>query len=1169
MPPKKSVEEQYKKHTHKGHILALPDTYVGSTDQTTEEMWILEDKKMVKKNITYIPALYKLFDEGLVNAIDQFVRMKIMAKDNPELNVRTVKNIKISISDKVVSIWNDGDGIDVELHTEQKMYVPELIFGHLLTSSNYADSDGNGKIKHVGGKNGYGAKLINIFSKEFSLTTIDANRKKKFKQIWKNNMDTSEDAIITKCQDQPFTDIEYEADFKRFGIEKYSEDMILLMKKRVYDCAAITDNSVSVFINEEKIEHKNFEKYIDLYLGSKNDNPRAYESVNDRWEIGAALSFDEKFEQISFVNGISTIKGGKHVDYVANAIVKKLAEYILKKKKTNIKTSYIKENLVIFVNSTIDNPSFDSQTKETLTTIASKFGSKCEFSDKFIDKLAKCGIVEKAMSLNAWKDNVNLKKTDGKKRHNLRGIPKLDDANWAGGSKSKECTLILTEGDSAKSMAVSGLAVVGRDKFGVFPLRGKVLNVRDANAKKILENEEINNIKKIMGLQAGKEHKIEELRYGNIMIMTDQDVDGSHIKGLLFNVFDTLWPDLTQQEGFLNSMLTPIIKASKKKIVKEFYSLTEYDKWKQKNNDGKGWDIKYYKGLGTSTSKEAKEYFKSLKTVTYSFTENCKNALDKAFNKDRADDRKEWLKNHDRDAVIDPNQKVASYEEFVDKELRHFSNYDTERSIPNIMDGQKTSQRKILFSAFKRNLTKEIKVAQFAGYVSEHSAYHHGEMSLNGAIVNMAQNFVGSNNINLLKPNGMFGTRLQGGKDSASTRYIYTELSKITHTLFNKNDEPVLKFLDDDGLLVEPDWYCPILPMILINGCKGIGTGFSTDIPCFNPMDILNNIKLKMEGKDYCEITPWYMGFTGSIHKSDKNKYITTGKYTIVNINTVTIDELPVSKWTDDYYEYLESLAQEVPAKGKGKPIPQYLRSIEKHSTESKVKFILHFMPSMLSKLQLLDSNSVSKLENLLKLTTTKSLSNIHLFNSKCVIQKYNTVNEILDEYYVVRLNLYQKRKDALLKSLNNDLIILDARVKFIINVIDNTIIVNNTKKIDLENKLSELKFPKLNKDMNVSENGSYQYLISMPIYNLTLEKKEELIEEQQKKLLIIQELESKSTIDLWREELDNFENEYNKFLKITADSFEDNSICSAKKTKVKKNKIKEVGKPIKLTKNK
>ena len=287
-----------------------------------------------------------------------------------------------------------------------------------------------------------------------------------------------------------------------------------------------------------------------------------------------------------------------------------------------------------------------------------------------------------------------------------------------------------------------------------------------------------------------------------------------------------------------------------------------------------------------STTKEFKEYFQEKNFVTFEYNTDSSDAIDKVFNKKRADDRKDWLGQYDGNVYLDTRKKRVLYQEFIDKEMIHFSKYDNDRAIPNVMDGLKMSLRKILYSVFKRNLTKEVKVAQLSGYVSEHSGYHHGEASLNGAIVGMAQTFVGSNNINLLRPNGQFGTRLQGGKDSASERYVFTQMETITRAIFKPEDDAILDYRDDDGQMVEPVYYVPIIPMILVNGTKGIGTGFSTDVLSYNPVDIINRFteRLMLKGKDdgfvWKELEPYYRGFNGLVTKLVEGRYLVKGCYT-------------------------------------------------------------------------------------------------------------------------------------------------------------------------------------------------------------------------------------------------------------------------------------------------
>ena len=266
---------------------------------------------------------------------------------------------------------------------------------------------------------------------------------------------------------------------------------------------------------------------------------------------------------MSFVNSICTTKGGTHVNVVVDQVTKHIVDTLTKKnKQAGVKPFMVKNYLWVFVNAQIENPAFDSQTKETLTLRPSSFGSRCDLPDKFLKAVADAGVADRVLSFASFKQDRALKKTDGAKRARIVGLPKLMDANDAGGRHSEQCTLILTEGDSAKSLVVGGLSVAGRDRFGVFPLRGKLLNVRDAPAAAVAGNAEIQNIKQILGLQHGKAYdSAKSLRYGHLMIMTDQDHDGSHIKGLIMNFFHHFYPSLLQVPGFMLEFITPIVKA--------------------------------------------------------------------------------------------------------------------------------------------------------------------------------------------------------------------------------------------------------------------------------------------------------------------------------------------------------------------------------------------------------------------------------------------------------------------------------------------------------------------------------------------------------------------------------------------------------------------------------
>lgn len=1068
-----TLGQKYQKKSDKEHVLDNPDTYVGSIENVKSEQYVFDPElnKIVSINMDYNPALFKLFDEGIVNCRDHVMRMK-QQKGN---NVEQVNQIHVTIENDIIRMLNNGNGIDVEKHPEYNIWIPEMIFGHLRTSTNYNKNEK----KITGGKNGFGFKLVLIWSEFGSVETIDHIRGLKYVQTFEKNLDIINPPKITKNKGKPYTQISFKPDYKRLGMSGITQQMMNLFQRRVYDIAGITSKEVKVKYNNQAIKTKDFQSYMDLYIQGL-DTKKIYEEVNPRWSYGIILS--DEFKQVSFVNGIHTSKGGKHVEYLVNQITKKMIAYISKKKKVDLKAAIIKEQITIFVNSTIENPSFDSQTKDYLNTPVSKFGSTCEVSDKIIDKLAKMGIMETACALSEIKDKKNAKKTDGNKSKSIRGIPKLVDANFAGTPHSNKCTLILCEGDSAKAGIVSGLTNDDRNVIGVYPMKGKIFNVRGENMKKINENKEIIEIKKILGLETGKKYtNTNSLRYGKVLFMTDQDLDGSHIKGLCLNLFSYLWPSLLELDDFIGYMNTPILKATKGSTILNFYHNGEYEIWKEKTQNGKGFKIKYYKGLGTSTSKEFKEYFKEKKVVYFKNQNsgasddenNDGDVLDKVFNKGRANERKTWLGDYDRERYVDTNQKHISYKTFIDNEMIHFSKYDCDRSIPNLVDGLKVSQRKILYSAFKKKLNQEIKVAQFSGYVSEHSGYHHGEQSLNGAIINMAQDFVGSNNINLLRPNGQFGTRLQGGKDHASERYIFTQLSSNTRKIFQQEDDAILNYLDDDGLMVEPTYYVPIIPMILVNGAVGIGTGFSTKIPCYNPEELIDIIQQKIENPSFEldeDPVPYYRGFKGKIEKVGDKKYQTSGVFQLSNGNKkVTITELPVGTWNEDYITFLE------------KSVADKNHIIKDYSDKSTDKDI--HIELVLNK----DVNPL-KVLTLFKLTSTITTTNMNLFNQDEKLTHYDSVNDIINDFIKVRYSTYTTRKEYLVKNLEVEINVLKNKYNYIKEIIDDTIDLRKKRSTEINKMLEDKHYDKID--------NSYNYLIKMPMDSVNMDNYTKLMKE-------------------------------------------------------------------------
>ena len=1139
---------KYQKHTHHQHILELPDTYVGSTKTNEETRWVYDagSNKMVWRKLLFNPGLYKIFDEIVVNARDEFVRSTVTAGMTP------IKHIAVTVQNKdgdaIISVENDGDGISIELDEEQKVMIPEMIFGHLLTSSNYDKSEE----KIVGGKNGYGSKCTNILSKLFTVDIKNPASGKQYSQSWYDNMFRVEKPSIRKLTSKTGSvKVTFIPDQTRFA-GAFDEvgvlsDMSACFHTRIIELAALVGKEVKVSWNGVAIGSNTFEKFIKLFLRDGMTG-FAYENCGPRWEIGAVLashlySDEEELPEdkhISFVNGIHTKKGGKHVETVTRKVLTDFCE-VAKKKKVDIKPGQLKNSVVLFLNSTIVNPSFDSQSKEFLTTPAAEFGSRPEYTGKLVDGLGKLGLLEEAKFLLEAKSMRETKKTDGKKRTVIRGMTKLEDALLAGTAKSKECTLILTEGDSAATSAISGLKEVGRERWGVFPLRGKLLNVRDITIQKFNANEELTAIKKILGLEQGKQYKdVSELRYGRVMVMADQDHDGSHIKGLLMNLFHTEWPGL-MHSGFLCTLLTPILKATKGKSTLSFYSLPEFLQWKETNSLA-GWKIKYYKGLGTSTPAEAREWFTNLHEIQYEWDEKTDESMNLAFNKKQADDRKRWLSHYDPTKMLIPVNAKASYTNFVNCELIHFSNADNIRSLPHVMDGLKPSQRKILYSCLKRNLREEIRVAQLAGYVSEHAAYHHGEASLNSTIVGMAQNFVGSNNVNLLKPVGQFGSRLMGGKDAASPRYIHTYLEEIVSKIFRKEDAGLLKHIDDDGDIVEPEYYLPVVPLLAINGSVGIGTGYSTDVPPHRPDDIICLLRHRLEGSIQTladrPLDPWWFGFRGAIHRHDEQTWITKGLYEFDDDKkTVTITELPAGTWTKDYKAFLDVLYEAEDKKSKeakkeAKKVetgsnrsskddvePCGLKGFDDLYNDVDVRFVLYFTEEGYEALQ----ENREKFEKQFKLTSSWKTTNMTCFDADFNIVKYKTVGDILETFVEKRLPMYEARRVMMMENLAKQMRELDAKRRFLQALLDERLVLSRKSDEEIVAQLKACEIPALSNLDAPDAYDSYDFVLRMRMDRVKQSAVTELDGQIAEKGAEIEHLEGETGSSLWLADLEEF----------------------------------------------
>ncbi len=1060
--------ENYQTLSHLEQILLRPNMYIGSVENVIQEEYILSNNnRIIKSKTNFNEGLVRIFIEPLCNAIDNMHRGSNQTY------------IKVNITDdNKLEIENNGQGIPIE--KKDGIYIPEIIFGRLLSSSNYDDS----KERKGSGINGLGVKLSNIFSNNFEIKIVDIDRNLSYVQKWSNNMKNTNEPVIrkdNKAKKNNIVEIKITPDLNYFNLKSSDyKKLFPYMTKKVIDTAFIC-SSIKVYLNNEIIQIKTIEDYAKYYLDEISKDKISV--ITQNYEILiVANNFANDNCIVSFVNGIETPDGGCHIDAITNLLYE---YYANKNKNQKFKWNDIKKFFHIFCKFEIDKPKFNSQLKSKLTAPKIKVDIPTQKLNKF----------EVSDIIKEYLEEKNDKKMKNElTRPRKQKIEGLDQANKAGSKESDKCVLIITEGLSAKTFACVGIkygcfGVKGRDYFGIYPIRGKLLNVRNANRDQIQKNREINDIMQILNVKNGKSD------YGKILLLTDSDVDGNHIEGLFINFIELLCPAMLTN---IYTMRTPILKVPKGKSFHYFYDEYQANDYIQENNIK---NAKYFKGLGSNNQDDIKDIF-GKNVVQYSYdNEKDKDNLELAFSnkKNYSDKRKEWLGNYQR-CYIDENNPLP-VSSFINKEFIRFSIDDCDRSLPSVVDGFKTSQRKVFYGVIEKNLKysgNTIKVAQLGALVAQITNYHHGETNLYETIIRMTHNHVGSNNIALLAQDGMMGTRLMGGKDAASPRYIFTKMNELTSLIFKREDEPLLMPEMDDGDEVEYSFYVPIIPMIVINGCVGIGTGWSTSIPCYDPAKIIELLLTKLSGKDAnIELKPFYNGFQGEIKKISENKYECKGIIKKIKNLEYEISELPIDLWIDNFKEYLDDLV-----------INKKIKNYVNHSTTETPSFKITINDDEV----LMDINK--------KLTSTISTTNLVCLDINKKIKKYDSVLDIINEHYNIRLDYYERRRLHIINELIEKLCILNNKYRFLKCIIEDDIIIYKKPMKEVNKILEQHEF-----DLHPSDNN-YNYLVDLQFRHATKEKLEDLrklIDQAKKDLDYFKNITDK---ELWINELSILKNE-------------------------------------------
>lgn len=1160
-----SKTKTYTKLTDIEHVLKRPGMYIGSVVNKNSEEFVYDKtiNKIVQKNVYCNDGIVRIFIEAISNAIDNIA-------DSEDEGIKcTYIKICIDKENGKLSVKNDGAVIPVEYNEEYKMYNHRLLFGETKSGSNYDDTKQRKKI----GLNGLGVKLTNIMSSYFKVRGVDTDNKLSYEKTWSNNMKNSTKEKIAESKlKKGYTLVEWIPDYERFNFDGMTDDLELILTKIVYDVVACCSYKVNIFLNDEKIEKMNLLDYSRLY-DSRDDNEEENSDEEDNkikeeyifiksknYNLVIKSSPDCNYRHFSFVNGLHTKNGGVHVkaveDVLFKGIVAKANTKETEKNGTKFRINDVKNFFTIFLSVDVDKPEFESQSKHSLESPSIDIN----IDQKQINAIFKWDSVQENINrLKTAKELSVLKKNQGKKR-GQENIPEHDKANLWGTKQSTECILILCEGLSAKGYAIVGIdsgafGKKGRDYFGILPLKGKLLNVRNATVAAISKNKEIGNIVKSIGLRYDVDYTLDEnfktLKYGNVMLLCDADDDGKHINSLIMNFFHYLFPSLLKRkEPFILSNATPLVRVKTAKGYKDFFNLYSFKDYVAKQ-EGKKINFRYYKGLGTYDDNEVVKFF-GKRVIYYNSDSDVDENMVNLFGKKNTAYRKDWLKKFDPDTdyiKFDKQENNVNISDYLNKELIHFSIDDCSRSIPNLMDGLKESQRKILYSCFlKKCKTKLIKVAQLGGFVSEKTAYIHGEKSLYECIIGLAQNHMGSNNIPLLDRKGQTGSRIHNGKDAASERYVYTRLDKYTRLLFNEKDDHIINYKEDDGCCIEPYFYVPIIPMILVNGSKGIGTGWSTSIPCYNPLDVVTLVREWLQEKrdlysvsedgtslsEYTEIIPYYNNFTGEITELSPGKYQTTG--IIENMKSKTIvKELPITMSTQSFKEFLDKMQE-----------TKVIKKYKNNSKKEKIHFTIFEDPNGLK----------CSIENL-KLKTYLHTTNLVLFDENGKLKKFSCVEEIVDHFCKVRFEYYKLRRQYNIDNIKFDLKILENKKRFFEELeTDQLVIKKKTKKqiseilekrgydkFSSQTFKSNLTVENMNEEDDEEDEGEegenkskkivkeypegYKYLLSMSIINVSVESIRKLQEKIDKKIKELEIAEKTKPEDLWNEDLDKFVNKY------------------------------------------
>ncbi len=1105
-------------------VLLRPDAYVGALDAVEEEAHICGESGAETVAYCMSPILMKIFDEVLVNAIDSTTRDSLVSRIACSFEETT----------GAITVENNGTGIPIEEFKNTGRWIPSVLFSELHAGSNFKDEEA----RLGGGRNGVGASCTNVWSVLFEVSVADG--KKHFFQRFSRNLQSIEEPVIAERRARlGFVKVYFVPDYARLGIDLAANAAVIrkLIRMRCLEAAVCTRSGVELTFEGSALPAKGA-CFLKTLSGA---DAAACEEFGQQGDGGCTLWFAQRKSGLDFYGYVNGVRcdGGTLAAHVRERLTKAITDAVKKKHQVSVRAQTLKDAIALLCVARVVNPRFTSQAKTALATGARQLGFSVEPSARMIGKLQKLGIIDEIVRRESERElSASLRKTLAPKSREIL-VDKYDPA-LDSRSDPLSCTLILTEGDSAKAFVVAGLSVLGRDKHGVFPLRGVPLNVTNLSLPRILENKEIANIFRI--LNVGPHGDGKGLRYGQVAICSDQDSDGSHICGLIINLLLTCLPEVVSgRPGFIQRIVTPLIRATHRRHGEQlqFFSMQQFHAW-EKTVQCKEWALKYYKGLGTSSSREARDIFRALEEHRVTFVEDAeaRGTLLHFYDDAHAAERKRLLTaDYNKGAAVDYSLKECTITRFMLAEHLHFSFYSVYRALPSSIDGLTPSRRKVLYYFLSSPRAGEVKVAQAAAGVAQKTLYLHGENSLVETIVALCQDYPGTNNVALLQPLGQFGSRNDKPCVHAAARYIFTKLDPVALALFPAADAAVLEYRAEEGQQVEPVFFVPVIPLLLVNGAQGIGTGFATSIPSYSVPGLCACIRAHLAGEELPEIPPYFEGFAGSIATGDRS-VVTTGVVEKTGERCWLISELPVGKWTDPFLTELKSCAEGArPCKGLS------IASVRNMSTEFSVRIEVVLGEECQDK-------SAEDVKRALRLSSSISTSHMYAFNGSYDLTLYASPHEILLEHARVRLDLYWKRRAHQLKDLDLKLRALKGKVAFIELIIKGKLGFTGIPRAELVLQMRASELPAV---QTPGDDEGYEYLLNLHVAAFTHEKIASLQEEAHRAQKEYAEVEARDAAAMWLLDLEAVEVAYADYQRRLLQRRTDESEPRAQRSAAKK----------------